>query len=75
VAFTINVVALFARLRMVAAEDYDTLFRTRELQAAGIAVTIRVTFRHVASTSRGYAARIRCLSLAKTCSIGLRSGL
>ena len=33
------------------------------------------TFRHVASTSRGSAARIRCLSLAKTCSIGFRSGL
>ncbi len=33
------------------------------------------TFLQVASTSWGSAARMRCLSLAKTCSIGLRSGL
>ena len=30
---------------------------------------------HVASGDRSWAFRMRCLSLAKTCSIGLRSGL
>jgi MFS family permease len=47
VAFAINVVALFARLRMVATADYDTLFRSRELQAAGIAVTVREEGRNI----------------------------
>src|SRR5246500_1862719 len=41
VAFAINVVALFARLRMVATPEYASLFETRELQPARIANTIR----------------------------------
>ncbi len=40
VAFAINVVALFARLRMVATSEYDFLFETRELQPARISDTI-----------------------------------
>jgi hypothetical protein len=31
--------------------------------------------RHAASTVRSFALRRRCFSLAKTCSMGLRSGL
>jgi MFS family permease len=41
VAFAINVVALFARLRMVATPEYASLFESRELQPARIASTIR----------------------------------
>jgi MFS family permease len=47
VAFAINVVALFARLRMVATPDYDTLFRSRELQPAAITDTLRHEGRHI----------------------------
>ena len=41
VAFAINVVALFARLRMVATPEYASLFESRELQPARIVNTIR----------------------------------
>lgn len=41
VAFAINVVALFARLRMVATPEYAELFETRELQPAQVINTIR----------------------------------
>jgi MFS family permease len=41
VAFAINVVALFARLRMVATPDYATLFESRALQPAPVIATIR----------------------------------
>jgi MFS family permease len=41
VAFAINVVALFARLRMVATPEYASLFESRELQPTRIVNTIR----------------------------------
>lgn len=41
VAFAINVVALFARLRMVATPDYAILFESRALQPAPVIETIR----------------------------------
>lgn len=41
VAFAINVVALFARLRMVATPDYASSFEARELQPARIGDTLR----------------------------------
>ncbi len=40
VAFAVNVVALFARLRMVATSEYDFLFETRQLQPARISDTL-----------------------------------
>src|SRR6478735_8041771 len=40
VAFAINVVALFARLRMVTTEEYASLFESRELQPARISETV-----------------------------------
>jgi MFS family permease len=47
VAFAINVVALFARLRMVVTPDYQKLFETRELQPARVRDTLRAEGRHV----------------------------
>jgi MFS family permease len=47
VAFAINVVALFARLRMVATPEYSSLFESRELQAARISETIAREGRNV----------------------------
>jgi MFS family permease len=47
VAFAINVVALFARLRMVATPEYASLFESRELQPARIGDTIASEGRHV----------------------------
>ncbi len=41
VAFAINVVALFARLRIVATPEYATLFETRELHPAPVFETVR----------------------------------
>jgi MFS family permease len=41
VAFAINVVALFARLRMVATPDYQKLFENRDLHPARIRDTLR----------------------------------
>ena len=41
VAFAINVVALFARLRIVATPDFEHLFESRELQPAPIGETFR----------------------------------
>ncbi len=41
VAFAINVVALFARLRMVATPDYSALFENRELEPAPVIETVR----------------------------------
>lgn len=48
VAFAINVVALFARLRMVVTPDYQRLFATRDLQPARISETLRAEGQHVA---------------------------
>ncbi|WP_332908702.1 MFS transporter [Sphingomonas mollis] len=41
VAFAINVVALFARLRIVATPEFQEMFESRELQPASIRETIR----------------------------------
>ncbi|KQU62016.1 arabinose ABC transporter permease [Sphingomonas sp. Leaf339] len=41
VAFAINVVALFARLRIVATPEFQQMFESRELQPASIRETIR----------------------------------
>jgi MFS family permease len=41
VAFAINVVALFARLRLVATPEFERLFTTRELQPARVGETLR----------------------------------
>ncbi len=47
VAFAINVVALFARLRMVVTPEYDELFQSRELQPASVSNTIRHEGRNI----------------------------
>jgi len=47
VAFAINVVALFARLRMVATPQYVKLFESRELQPATVRDTLRAEGGHV----------------------------
>jgi MFS family permease len=47
VAFAINVVALFARLRMVVTPEYTNLFESRELQPAAIVQTLRFEGRTV----------------------------
>ncbi|WP_342656996.1 MFS transporter [Sphingomonas sp. NY01] len=41
VAFAINVVALFARLRIVATPEFQRLFETRDLQPAPVGETLR----------------------------------
>ena len=41
VAFSVNVVALFARLRIVASPEFIHLFETRELQPTAIGTTLR----------------------------------
>ena len=41
VAFAINVVALFARLRIVVTPEYQSLFKGRELQATTVVSTVR----------------------------------
>ena len=48
VAFAINVVALFARLRIVVTPEYVRLFATRELQPSSIRATIRCNARTIA---------------------------
>ncbi|QDX24712.1 MHS family MFS transporter [Sphingomonas suaedae] len=45
VAFAINVVALFARLRIVVTPDYARLFENRELQPAPLLETVRSEWR------------------------------
>ena len=47
VAFAINVVALFARLRLVATPEFEQLFETRELQPAPVVKTLRAQGRTV----------------------------
>jgi MFS family permease len=47
VAFAINVVALFARLRIVSTPDYARLFETRELQPSPVLVTLREDGRNI----------------------------
>ncbi|MGF7151675.1 MFS family permease [Sphingomonas zeicaulis] len=48
VAFAINVVALFARLRIVVTPEYTDLFESRELQPAPVGETLRAEGRIVA---------------------------
>lgn len=40
-AFSVNVVGLFARLRIVMTPDYERLFRTRDLQPSPVGETVR----------------------------------
>ncbi|WP_395327828.1 MFS transporter [Novosphingobium sp. BL-8H] len=47
VAFAINVVALFARLRIVVTDEFETLFSTRDLQAVSVSATIRSEWRTI----------------------------
>jgi MFS family permease len=47
VAFAINVVALFARLRIVVTPEYAQRFETHDLEPARIADTVRVTGRNI----------------------------
>ncbi|WP_375392605.1 MFS transporter [uncultured Sphingomonas sp.] len=47
VAFAINVVALFARLRMVSTPDYTTLFEQRELEPSRVVDTVRSDWRNI----------------------------
>ncbi len=47
VAFAINVVALFARLRMVSTPNYAALFESRELQPSRVIDTVRSDWRNI----------------------------
>jgi MFS family permease len=47
VAFAINVVALFARLRIVVTPEYAQRFETHDLEPAAIVDTVRVTGRNI----------------------------
>ncbi|WP_213980995.1 MFS transporter [Sphingomonas sp. dw_22] len=47
VAFAINVVALFARLRIVSTHDYSVLFESRDLQPSGVIETVRSDWRTI----------------------------
>ncbi|MBI5132588.1 MAG: MFS transporter [Rhodopseudomonas palustris] len=47
VAFAINVVALFARLRMVVTPEYASLFESRELQPGRVVETVRNEGRNI----------------------------
>ncbi|WP_433995688.1 MFS transporter [Bradyrhizobium tropiciagri] len=47
VAFAINVVALFARLRMVATDEYSELFESRDLQPSRIGETVKEEGRYI----------------------------
>ena len=47
VAFAINVVALFARLRMVSTPHYEALFESRELEPSHVIETIRSDWRNI----------------------------
>lgn len=46
-AFAINVVALFARLRMVAAQEYADLFESRDLEPSPLVETLRHEWRNI----------------------------
>jgi len=48
VAFAINVVALFARLRLVTTPEFATLFANRELQPKSVPSTVRKEGAHIA---------------------------
>jgi MFS family permease len=48
VAFAINVVALFARLRIVSTPDYAALFESRDLEPSPVLTTLREQGRNIA---------------------------
>src|SRR6201987_2881905 len=60
VAFAINVVALFARLRMVATEEYASLFETRELQPSRISDTVAREGHNINSALSRRSRALRC---------------
>ena len=47
VAFALNVVALFARLRIVVTPDYDELFKSRELTPSRVSATVKAQWRNI----------------------------
>lgn len=47
VAFALNVVALFARLRMVSSPEYAELFNSRELTASPVPATLKTQWRSI----------------------------
>lgn len=47
VAFAINVVALFARLRIVSTPEYNEMFESRELQPSPVIETVRAEGRNI----------------------------
>ncbi|SFR75957.1 MFS transporter [Sphingomonas jatrophae] len=47
VAFAINVVALFARLRIVVTPEYDEMFRSRELTPSRVPATLKAQWRNI----------------------------
>ena len=49
VAFAINVVALFARLRIVSAPEYIELFKSKDLQPKEVGDTLRKEGKHIAA--------------------------
>lgn len=47
VAFAINVVALFARLRMVSTPEYTALFESKDLEPSAVGETLRSDWRNI----------------------------
>lgn len=47
VAFAINVVALFARLRMISTPQFERLYESKDLQPSPIAATVRIEGRSI----------------------------
>jgi MFS family permease len=47
VAFALNVVALFARLRIVVTPEYTQLFKTRELTPSRVTATVKAQWRNI----------------------------
>jgi MFS family permease len=47
VAFALNVVALFARLRIVVTPEYDELFKSRELTPSRVSATVKAQWRNI----------------------------
>ncbi|GFE73531.1 MULTISPECIES: MFS transporter [Novosphingobium] len=47
VAFAINVVALFARLRIVVTEEFENLFASRDLQPVSVSSTLRTEWKTI----------------------------
>ena len=47
VAFAINVVALFARLRMVSTPDYAALFESKDLEPSTVGATLKSDWRNI----------------------------